>query len=103
MAPSDAWKPIIAFWDGPAGGAGGIGEANTFEFQPVMNPDSLAKMNVDGADVAAPVRVRPLTTKLPATEPANTCPVGAPLGMFTLNAWPIGMVPTSPVYNSLRS
>jgi hypothetical protein len=77
-----------ALGDGGGGGTAG--------FQPVTAPDSDAKMNRAGP-VAAPL----VTTKsLPAL---NTCPVGSPPGMFTLNGWVIGLPATLPPYTSLTS
>src|SRR5262245_57044208 len=70
-----------------------------------MNPVSLAKMKVLAAEVASPLRVRPEMTKLLAS-PANTCPVGAPLGMLTRSDWGVtlnGAPFAPPGYTSLRS
>src|SRR5262245_43488797 len=87
MAPSNAWKAGWALVDGPGGG--------TLKFHPVTAPDSDAKMNAAGP-LAAPL----VTTK--SVVGLNTCPVGAPPGMVTLNGWLIGLPATSPVYTSLR-
>lgn len=56
-------------------------------------------MNTDGL-----VLVPSVTRKSVALPvPLNTCPVGDPPGMATLNGWVIGLPATSPPYTSLRS
>src|SRR5437764_3395259 len=52
------------------------GGGGTFAFQPVMLPDSDAKMNVAGPDAIPDVTTKPLVG-------LNTCPVGSPPGMLT--------------------
>src|SRR5262245_2451481 len=88
MAPSVAWNPACARVDGIGGGSAG--------FHPVTAPDSDAKIKTAGA-LAVPL----VTTK--SVVSLNTCPVGAPPGMVTLNGASIALPSTSPVYTSLRS
>src|SRR6478609_8985675 len=90
MAPSGAAYPTSATRDG--GGAVG----GTAGFQPVISPASESKMNALG-------RVTPPAVTAKSVVLLNTCPVGAPPGMATLNGWLIGLPLTSPVYTSLRS
>src|SRR6187397_3138889 len=90
MAPSVAANPTSATRDG-----GGV-VGGTPGFQPVIMPASDAKMNALG-------RVTPPAVTAKSVVLLNTCPVGAPPGMLTLNGWPIGLPLTSPVYTSLRS
>src|SRR6478672_4223319 len=92
MAPSVAWKPTSAVSDGgfcPAA-------TPTLGFHPVTAPDSEAKMKKD-----LPLLVPSVMTK--SLVPLNTCPVGAPPGMSTLNGALSALPETSPVYTSLRS
>src|SRR6476469_9741820 len=90
MAPSVAANPTSATRDG-----GGV-VGGTAGFQPVIMPASDAKMNALG-------RVTPPAVTAKSVVVLNTCPVGAPPGMLTLNGWPIALPLTSPVYTSLRS
>ena len=50
-------------------------------------------------NAAALVLVPSVTEK--SVVPLNTCPVGVPPGMVTLNGWEIGLPATSPPYSSL--
>src|SRR3954452_16229657 len=90
MAPSVAANPTSATFDG-----GGL-VGGTHGFQPVISPASDAKMNALGRVTPPPVTAKSFVL-------LNTCPVGAPPGMLTLNGWPMALPFTSPVYTSLRS
>src|SRR4051812_37251846 len=90
MAPSVAANPTSATRDG-----GGL-DGGTAGFQPVIRPASDAKMNALG-------RVTPPAVTAKSVVLLNTCPVGAPPGMVTLNGWVSGLPLASLPYTSLRS
>src|SRR6476646_2469390 len=92
MAPSVAANPTSAVRDGGVAPAA----TPTAGFQPVIIPASDAKMKAAG-------RVPPPAEPAKSVVLLNTCPVGAPPGMLTLNGWLIGLPLTSPPYTSLRS
>src|SRR3954451_15191296 len=64
------WAPTCASVETAAGTVG---------FQPVIQPDSDAKMNFAGPEAPPPVTVKSVADGL------NTCPVGAPHGMLTVS------------------
>src|SRR4051794_18029480 len=91
MALLVAWNPTSATVEG--------GVPPTVGAHPVIAPDSDAKMKTAGAVVVPSVTRKSVV--LP--ELLNTCPVGAPPGMVTLNGWVSGLPFTSPTYTSLLS
>src|SRR5438874_12870397 len=95
MAPSVAVNPGSAVLDGGLA----PGATPTWGFHPVTWPASDAKMKTAGLVLVPSVTEKSVV--LPVL--LNTCPVGAPPGMATLNGWLIGLPLTSPVYTSLRS
>src|SRR6478672_1857966 len=92
MAPSVAANPTSAVRDGGVAPAA----TPTAGFQPVIIPASEAKMKAAGR-----VLVPSVTAK--SVVPLNTCPVGDPPGIDTLNGWVRALPLTSPAYSSLRS